>query len=180
MERVTTFAALLRGINVGGRNSIPMADLRASLTSCGLEDVSTYIQSGNIVFRTAGEAASVVKLVGRRIAESFGMNITVLLRTHDELAQIVERNPFPGVERNAKALHVVFLDRAPASVETLDPDRSPPDRFGVVDREIYVHYPKGSGRSKLTLAYFERQLGVRGTGRNWNTLLELIARSAPR
>jgi len=175
-----TFAALLRGINVGGRNTIPMPELRASLTARGFTDVSTYIQSGNVVFRTGDDdPVTVAEQVEQLLAEDFATPVAVLLRSHDELRSIAAANPFPGTESDPKTLHVVFLERAPSpdAVRGLDPDRSPPDRFSAGTREIYVHYPDGSGRSKLTLDYFERRLDVRGTARNWNTLVELIERT---
>ena len=159
-----------------------MPKLRASLATRGFEDVSTYIQSGNIVFRTQdGDPDTVAARVEQLLAEDFAAQVTVLLRSHDELRSIAAANPFPGTESDPKTLHVVFLDRAPSqdAVGGLDPHRSPPDRFSVGSHEIYVHYQSGSGRSKLTLDYFERRLDVRGTARNWNTLVELIERTKP-
>jgi uncharacterized protein (DUF1697 family) len=177
-----TFAALLRGINVGGRNRLPMGALRASLAENGFEDVVTYVQSGNVVFRTReSDPRKVAAHVERQIAESFGLEVSVLVRTHEELAGIAHANPFLADESDPKRLHVVFLDGEPRAdaLASLDPDRSPPDRFAARGREIYLHLPNGAGRTKLTLDYFERRLGVRGTGRNWNTLLELISLTRP-
>ena len=176
---VRTFAALLRGINVGGRTLVPMADLRALLVSIGLEDVTTYIQSGNVVFRTAETGTkSLTAAIERAVAERFGVDVSVLLRTPAQLSGLPGRNPFlPGGRQGA--LHVVFLDRKPKAdaVAGLDPDRSPGDRWSVDGREIFLQLPSGSGRSKLTLDWFERRLGVRGTVRNWRTVLELISRT---
>jgi uncharacterized protein (DUF1697 family) len=100
----------------------------------------------------------------------------VILRTAKELARVAGRNPFLDHEPQPSRLHVIFLDAEPArgAQSKLDPDRSPPDRFRVDGREVFVHYPNGMGRSKLTAAYVERQLGVRGTARNWNTVLKLV------
>ena len=99
----------------------------------------------------------------------------MLLRTPHELARIAAGNPFLAEGAAPTTLHVVFLERPPKreAVSRLDADRSPPDAFHVAGSEIYVCYPGGSGRSKLTLAYFERVLGVRGTVRNWNTVTKL-------
>lgn len=172
-----TFAALLRGINVGGKVKIPMAELRATLSSLGLEDVVTYIQSGNAVFRApkANESA-VATDIGRAITEAFGHDVAVLLRTHDELARMEGDTPYPVDDAKPTRVHVVFLDEAPAAkaIAGLDPDRSPGDDFAVRGREIYLRLPNGLGRSKLTIDWFERGLGVRATARNWNTLCRLI------
>ena len=155
-----------------------MADLRALLSSLGFEDVVTYIQSGNVVFRspTADEDALVAKLE-REIAGAFHVSPAVLLRTAAELDTIAASNPYLSPKADLSKLHVVFLDRAPASsaAAELDPERSPPDEFALRGRELYLHLPNGAGRSKLTLDYLERVLGVRATQRNWNTLVKLLA-----
>lgn len=173
-----TFVALLRGINVGGRSLVAMADLRALLSSLGLEDVVTYIQSGNVVFRsTVDDETAVAAKIEREIAGAFDVSPSVLLRTPGELETIVASNPYLTRKAELSKLHVVFLERAPArsAAAALDPERSPPDEFTLRGREIFLHLPNGAGRSKLTLDYFERALEVRGTQRNWNTLLKLIA-----
>ncbi len=105
----------------------------------------------------------------------------MVVRTHAELERIAGANPFLSGGDEAKGLHVVFLDGAPkpAAIATLDPDRSPGDEFSVSGSEIFLRYPNGSGRSKLTLDYLERRLGVTGTARNWNTLLKLVELTAP-
>jgi uncharacterized protein (DUF1697 family) len=107
--------------------------------------------------------------------------IRVVVRTHPELERIVGANPFAGADGEPAGVHVVFLDRAPAAsaVATLDPNRSPGDEFQVDGSEIYLRYPNGSGRTKLTLDYLERRLGATGTARNWNTLLKLVELTAP-
>jgi uncharacterized protein (DUF1697 family) len=177
------YAGLIRGINVGGNRKLPMAGLRAALQEAGYEDVSTYIQSGNVVVRSGASGGAVGRGVERVIEESFGFTVRVLVRTHDELEAIAAGNPY--LERKSKAetskLHVVFLDGSPsaASIARLDPNRSPGDEFTVTGHEIYLHHPNGYGRSKLSLDWFERGLGVAGTARNWNTLLKLIELTAP-
>jgi uncharacterized protein (DUF1697 family) len=177
MEATNTFVALLRGINVAGKNKLVMAKLRSLLSSLGFEDVVTYIQSGNVVFRSPdGDADQISATIEREIATVFGMDPAVLLRKPSELEEIVERNPYRN-RTDLSKLHVVFLDRTPAASapKALDPGRSPPDEFTLRGREIYLHLPNGAGRSKLTIDYFERRLGVRATARNWNTLLRLLA-----
>jgi uncharacterized protein (DUF1697 family) len=174
---VTTWVALLRGINVGGARRIAMPELRATLESLGLEDVATYVQSGNVVFRRAGSRAAIRRAVEDRIEEVFGLDVATMLRSKTDLDRITARNPWPERVADPTRVHVVFLDRKPtaAAVAELDPDRSPPDEFLVDGSEIFVSYPNGSGRSKLTLDYFERRLDVRATARNWKTVTKLLA-----
>jgi uncharacterized protein (DUF1697 family) len=177
MARVTTWIALLRGVNVGGGGKLPMGDLRAALAGLGLEDVVTYIQSGNAVFRSAAtDPAELAGGIEERIAAEVGLEVTVVVRSATELARIAGSNPFPGAAGDPAKHHVAFLDRVPeaGAVAALDPDRSPPDEFRVLGAEIYLRYPNGSGRSKLTGAWFERQLGVRATARNWSTVTKLL------
>ena len=177
MASPQTFAALLRGINLGGTNKLPMRDLEGLFGSLGHEQVATYIQSGNVVFRSAGsDAKRVAAAIESAVAEQFGLDVRVFLRTHAELEAVRSGCPYDD------AVHVVFLDRAPSSadVKALDPNRSPGDSFDVVGPEIYLNLPTGAGRTKLTLNWFERRLGIAGTQRNWNTLLKLIAMTGER
>jgi uncharacterized protein (DUF1697 family) len=172
-----TFVALLRGINVGGRSLIRMPELKSLLATMGFEDVSTYIQSGNVVFSSASDdRQKLAAELEKRIAAAFEVSPTVLLRTPAELAGIAASNPFLSRESDLSKLHVVFLSAPPSAnaVGQLDPARSPPDEFSVHGREIYLHLPNGAGRSKLTIDYFEKRLGVRGTARNWKTLTKLV------
>jgi uncharacterized protein (DUF1697 family) len=172
-----TFVALLRGINVGGKTMIKMPELRSLLAEAGLEDVRTYVQSGNVVFKSSSRGAEALATdIEERIAEAFGVDTTVLIRTPAELKQIEASNPFQRRETDLTKLHVVFLGDRPAAgaVSELDPTRSPPDEFSVRGREIYLHLPNGAGRSKLTIDYFEKRLGVRATARNWKTLTKLV------
>lgn len=165
--------ALLRGINVGGRTKIPMQSLKTSLEALGHEEVVTYIQSGNVIFRS--KVADPAKDIEERIADDFGVSVSVMVRTPAELKKIVNANPFPK-EKDAKKLHVVFLNEKPskAAAAALDPDRSPPDELVLRGREAYVHYPNGQAKTRLTNEWIERTLGVRGTARNWNTVLKLV------
>lgn len=171
------YVALLRGINLGAKNKIRMPELGSMLESLGFEDVVTYIQSGNVVFRSSsGGAKQIAARIEQRIAKVFGLDIIVVLRTPAELKSIAGSNPFLSREADLTKLHIVFLNGRPAAkaISQLDPDRSPPDEFSVRGREIYLHLPNGFGRSKLTLDYFERRLGVDATARNWRTLLKLL------
>jgi uncharacterized protein (DUF1697 family) len=172
----TPVVALLRGVNVGGVK-VPMGELRKTLESAGME-ARTYLQSGNVIVTPSnGGAAGLSPAIEELILEALSLKIRVIARNRDELAKLVEENPYSGPEVNPTMLHVVFLESKPATerVARLDPERSPSDRFHVSGREIYVHYPDGSGRSKFNLAYIEKQLGIAGTARNWNTVTKLLS-----
>lgn len=168
-----TYVALLRGINLGGRNRVSMSDLRTLFDALGAKDVATYVQSGNVVFKSPGKAAELVQAIEKKISRDLGLNVTVLLRTKTQLARVLAGNPFSG--REPAKLHVTFLAATPDRrlVRGLDPTRAKPDEFRVAGREIYLHCPNGYGRSKLTNAYFEKQLGVAATTRNWKTVTKL-------
>jgi len=171
------YVALLRGVNVGGSNKISMADLRALLSSLGHEDVITYLQSGNAIFTSARQDPEALAAeIEDGIARELGLRITVLVRTPEELAAVIAGNPFPGVEANPTQLHVAFLT-GPVEAERLaeiDARRFEPDELRPGDRALYLHYPNGAGRTKLTLDVCERRLGVSGTARNWNTVTKLF------
>jgi uncharacterized protein (DUF1697 family) len=175
---VHTFVALLRGVNLGARNKVSMPELRSSLAELGLEDVLTYIQSGNVVFRSASrDTSELAARIEGELVETFGVRSSVVIRTPAELEAIAADNPFLVRQADPRRqLHVLFLAGAPVAdaVARLDPNRSPRDEFSLREREIYLHLPDGFGRSKLTIDYFERRLGVGATVRNWNTLLKLV------
>jgi uncharacterized protein (DUF1697 family) len=170
------FAALLRGVNVGGTGKVPMTELVALFESLGHREVESYIQSGNVVFASAeADPGGVASALEAAIADRFGLETRVLLRRHGELLGIRDASPFED------AVHVVFLVSAPdaAAVAALDHDRSPGDRLEVAGREVYLSLASGAGRTKLTLDWLERRLGVAGTQRNWNTLVRLVELTAP-
>ena len=169
--------ALLRGLNVGGKNKLPMLDLRAMFTLAGCEAVETYIQSGNVVFRAgAALATRIPGLIANAIEERFDFRVPVVLRTVDELREVVASNPFLDVLDDTKTLHVAFLADTPEDdrVAQLDPDRSPPDAFRVRGREIFLQCPSGLARTRLTNSYFDSKLATISTVRNWRTVLTLL------
>jgi uncharacterized protein (DUF1697 family) len=176
---MTRYIAFLRAVNVGGKNRLSMAELRNALTADGLEHVSTVLQSGNVLFHSAEPEHAAAATVGDTIEKAFGMHIGIVVRAAAELTAIADRNPFlaTGKTLDPARLHVAFLSDRPAAaaVAMLDPDRSPPDAFVVDGREVYLSYPNGSGRTRLTLDYLERRLKVRGTARNWRTVERLAA-----
>ncbi len=173
--RLQTYVVLLRGINVGGKTKISMSDLRTLLTGLGAEDVRTHLQSGNAVLRSRMAATRLTAAVEKAIARELSLEVTVLVRTSAQLVRVVASNPFSGKAKAPAKVHVAFLAAAPgrARVQALDPKRSEPDEFRVAGREIYLYYPNGYGRTKINNAYFEKQLGVAATTRNWNTVTKL-------
>ncbi len=173
--------ALLRGINVGGKNRLPMKDLAAMFVDAGCDDVRTYIQSGNVVFGADQTLAEdIPSRIGASIRDRFGYEVPVVIRRAPDLEAIVEANPFLEAGAETDRLHVVFLADAPHAehVEALDPDRSPPDEYAVRGSEIYLHCPNGLARSKLTNAYFDSRLLTVSTMRNWKTVRKLLELAA--
>lgn len=172
------YVALLRGINVGGHRKISMDSLRALFAALGHDAVSTYIQSGNVVFdSTSADEAVLVAEIEARIAADLRLDVAVVLRTAEELAAVVERNPLLARGCEPKSLHVTFLAAAPAPAHAqalqADAARCAPDELVVAGREIYLHCPAGLGRTKLTALLGERRLGTTATTRNWNTIVAL-------
>jgi uncharacterized protein (DUF1697 family) len=174
---MTTYVALLRGINVGGNNKVPMTDLRAMCLGLGYSNVETYIQSGNVVFDTEATEAFVVADMEPGLLATFGLTLSVVLRSASELVEIVARNPFPAEDDGTK-LHVTCFAASleAAMVAKLDPSISPPEVFVIDGRDMYLHLPGGMGTSKLAV-HIGQKLGKLGTTRNWNTILKLVEMS---
>ena len=170
----STHVALLRGLNVGGKNRLPMHELAALFEAAGCGAVRTYIQSGNVVFQApAALARTLPARVSAAILKAHGHRVPVVLRTAEELRAVGRGNPFPD---SPEILHVAFLAGWPsaAAVAALDPGRSPPDELEVRGRELYLRLPNGVARTKLTNAYLDRTLGTTSTLRNWRTVLALV------
>ena len=174
----------MRGINVGGKNMLPMKDLAAIFAAAGCGNAQTFIQSGNVIFDAAPElAAKLPVLISAQIAKRFKFQIPVVLRTHQQLQKVFTNNPFLKAGADADTLHVMFLADLPVSsaVAGLDPNRSPGDEFMVQGREIYLRLPQGvAGRErrgsdcKLTNSYFDSKLSTISTSRNWRTVTKLL------
>jgi uncharacterized protein (DUF1697 family) len=181
---MTTYVALLRGINLGSRNKIRMADLRELVEGLGHEKVRTHILSGNVLFESRRRGVKALEdELERAIRKRFGFEVAVLVRTAEELADIVEHNPLPHATAEGARLFVLFLDRNPSGerLAEIDPDDFAPEEFAVGDRVIYAWYRQGLQGSKLAGALADKRLGVTMTNRNWNTvtkLLELTKRRA--
>ena len=169
---MTRHVALLRAINVGSRNKIPMGRLRTLLDGLGYTGVRTYLQSGNAVLTASGSAAAVAGQIEAAIADELELDVTVLVRTRDEIATVIERNPLASVASDPTRYLVTFLaERAdPARLADLDPASFAPEEFRLLGRELYAWCPNGIGRSKLLQALTEKRLGAMGTARNWKTV----------
>ena len=143
----------------------------------GCDDVRTYIQSGNVLFRAdPALAENIPSLISASILSDFGYRIPVVTRTASELQEVIRANPFAGAGVEADKLLVLFLANVPdhAHVEALDPNRSPGDEFAVLGREVFLHCPNGIARSKLTNSYFDSSLSTTSTARNWRTVRKLL------
>ena len=176
-KKPEVYVALLRGINVGGKNSLPMKDLSALFEKAGCSQVATYIQSGNVVFqadaRLAGQIAGVIS---KEIKKGFKLDVPVVVRSAGELLKISQKNPFFKKGGTVDTVHVAFLLHTPhkTAIQSLDAQRSPGDAFEVAGSEVYLHCPNGFGRTKLTNQYFDSKLSTTSTIRNWKTVLKLI------
>ena len=174
---MTTYVAMIRGINLGGRKRVAMGDLEALFTALGHADVTTYIQSGNVVFDSpATDGSELAAAIEERIARDLGHQVTAVIRTRDEMAEVVAGNPFTARGADPAALHVTFLAAEPdrEAVGRLEvPDRGD-DEFEVAGREVYLYCPQGYGRTKLDNAFWERRLKVPATTRNWRTVDKLV------
>ena len=174
--RLRTYVALLRGINLGARNRVAMADLRELFASLECQDVSTYVQSGNVIFKSSvAGPPELSQTIEKRIRRELSLSVTVLVRTKEQLAKVVARNPFAADESDLTKLHVTFLAHLPdrVRVRELEAVQFEPDEFRIAGQEIYLHCPNGYGRTKLSNAYFEKHLGVVATTRNWMTVTTL-------
>jgi uncharacterized protein (DUF1697 family) len=173
----TRQVALLRGVNVGGRTRVPMAQLRDMVEGLGYEDVRTVLQSGNVVFSTDSKPAQTAKAIEQQIEKELGLKVPVLIRTGTELARVVKGNPLSKVATEPARFLVIFLSKAPdrRKLAKLDDAAFEPDLFRAGKREIYVWCPNGFRDTKLGHAFWEKQLQLTATGRNWNTVTKLLA-----
>lgn len=176
IRRTGAQVAFLRGINVGGKHKLPMAALAEMFTQAGADEVTTYVQSGNVVFTVAEPTVeTVAQRVAQAIRERCGFDAPIVIRSAGELEAVVARNPFLEAGTDTGTLHVGFLAEEPeqSRVAQLRPARSPGDSFRVIGRDIFLHLPNGVARSKLTNAYFDTALATTTTIRNWRTVLKL-------
>ncbi|MFE2210972.1 DUF1697 domain-containing protein [Streptomyces canus] len=175
----TTYAALLRGINVGGSRKVPMADLRTLMEDLGHGGVRSYLQSGQAVFTADhGDEETLAAELAGAIEKRFGFAVDVIVRDHAYLKAIAEACPFPAAELEAKQLHVTYFS-APVDADRfaeIDQAACLPEEFRLGDRALYLYAPNGLGRSKLAEHLSKPRLnkGVIATSRNWNTVVKLV------
>jgi uncharacterized protein (DUF1697 family) len=171
-----TFIALLRGINVGGHNQLPMPELRSLCAGLGWENVQSYIQSGNLLFQAGASAASLEAELERAIEHRFGLSIPVIVRAGADWPAYVKGNPYPEASRKEPNLVMLILSKAPpkeGAVEGLREYALSGERIDQVGDGLWIHYAGGVGRSKLSPALLDRLVGSPVTARNWRTVLKL-------
>ncbi|MFI2432810.1 DUF1697 domain-containing protein [Streptomyces sp. NPDC018693] len=175
----TTYAALLRGINVGGNRKLPMAALRTLMEDLGHVGVRTYLQSGQAVFTADhGDEDSLAAELAQAIEEHFGFSVDVIVRDHAYLKTVADACPFPAADLEPKQLHVTYFS-APvdaARFASVDPAAYAPEDYRLGDRALYLYVPEGLGRSQLADALSRPRLtqGLIATTRNWNTVVKLV------
>ena len=172
----TTCIALLRAVNVGGANSLRMTDFVTLLRREGLEDVRTYIQSGNAVFRAGTSSpAALSRSISASLRRSHGLTAEVVVLRLAELKRAIASNPFPKADTQPKALHLVFLTTAPKkpNLGALEEARAGAEQYALKGKVFYFYAPDGAGKSKL-FSRIERSLGVAATARNWRTCQKLL------
>ena len=173
---MTVFISLLRGINVGGKKRIGMADLVQLYNSLGFDNVRTYLQSGNVLFEAPnGDPSLLSANISQNISAKCGFSVNVILRTSEKLRRIILASPLEKEGLDAATYHVTFLSDSP-------PEEFPksqmkgsdgPDRYVILGREVYVSCPNGYGKTRFSNTFFEKKLGVVATTRNWKTVTTL-------
>jgi uncharacterized protein (DUF1697 family) len=177
---MTSFISLLRGINVSGHNMVKMAELKTLYESLGFKNVTTYIQSGNVIFQSGkDDSGSVEAAIERAIEKQFSFPVTVIARKTAELAGIIKANLFRGSDKiDETRLYVTLLKTKPApeAVKALEPTAArSTDQYKITGREVYLYCPNGYGRTLLSNTFFEKQLKAKATTRNWKTINTLYA-----
>ncbi len=171
-----TYVALLRGVNVGGNNKLPMKSLTALCEAQGCDSVRTYIQSGNVVFRANKKTAAVfASKLKTQIKNELGFETSVILRTEPELRAVLENNPYLTPTVDTKFLYVTFLDNAPnlTDVVKVSPVCEGTEAFSLRGKEIFLYLPNSAGRSKLAAYRFDKILRTASSTRNWQTVSKL-------
>ncbi len=168
---------LLRGINLGSRNRVPMAELRELLTGLGYSDVRTLLQSGNVVLSSSKKPAGVAKEISAAVSSEFGVESAVVVRSLAELADVVARNPFERVAKDPKLFQVSFLSSKPKAsvISELEAADVAPEQVSCSGREIFAWHAGGIQRSPLAKLLTDKKLGVTATARHWNTVSKLLA-----
>ncbi|MEI6434221.1 MAG: DUF1697 domain-containing protein [Bacteroidota bacterium] len=175
---MTTYISILRGINVSGQRKILMADLKAIYENLGFSNVATYIQSGNVVFSSGIGLTSpeIAQIIEKQILGQYGFEVPVIVRTLEQMKLTISRNPFlqmPDIDQ--EKLHVTFLSELPleSNVEKIVAHDFSPDRFTIIENDVYLYCPVSYGNTKLSNKFFESKLKVTATTRNWATVRRL-------
>jgi uncharacterized protein (DUF1697 family) len=174
-----TYISFLRGINMTGHNIIQMADLKVLYQMLGFEDVETYIQSGNVIFRSSKniEKSDISLMIEEAITLKYNYRVPVMIKTVAELHSLLSVNPFLNEESFDPAKMAVIFVREELSRQRIEKVSNldyPPDKFRIVGNEIFIWCPNGFGRSKIYTGFFEKKMGINGTGRNWKTITTLL------
>jgi uncharacterized protein (DUF1697 family) len=179
MYKMQTYISFLRGINMTGHNSIKMTDLSDLYKNLGFNDAVTYIQSGNVIFSNVTDLSltDISYKIEKAILKKFNYNIPVMIRTVEEMKKLISVNPFLTEENfDPSKMAVIFLHEEPlnAQIQKVINIDYPPDKFKVIGSEIFIYCPNGFGKTKLYTNFFEKKMGVIGTGRNWKTLTTIL------
>ncbi len=172
---MNSYVSMLHGINVSGQKKIKMEELKKLYESLGFSDVQTYIQSGNVIFKSPEKDTSkLVSRIQQKMKQIFGFDVSVIIRTKGQLHELIENNPFTN--KDTSKLHVTFLSAVPTSVpvDEINKVKDKAEEFFIADRAIYLFCPNGYGRSKLSNTLFEKKLKVSATTRNWETVKALL------
>ena len=175
-----TYISILRGINVSGQKLIKMAELRKQLSELGLQEVTTYIQSGNIIFQSSiRDSKEISHIIHKKIKEDYGFEVPVITLSREALLSAATNNPYKS-DNPIEQLHITFLEDIPTSsnVDALDHTKFLPDEFEILDKAVYLNVKNGYGKSKLTNNLFESKLKVMATTRNMKTVNKLLELSA--
>ena len=176
---MNTYIALLRGINVSGQKKVPMAELRELLSKVGLKDVQTYIQSGNVVFRSSeNEAEKLASLIQNAIEKRFGFEVPTLVKSSIKLQEIFDACPFPEDEKTESYFVLLFASLSKALVDEVSKMSYPSETFVITDDCVYLCSSAGYGNAKCDNNFFERKLKITATARNYKTMVKLLSLSA--
>jgi uncharacterized protein (DUF1697 family) len=178
MNETTTIICMLRGINVSGQKKVPMTELKKLFESLGFKNVTTYIQSGNVIFTSKMPDHKMISgTIEKKIREQFGFDVPVIVRSQPEMQIAVDNNPLiKEKDIDSEKLHITFLESSPDKdkLDKIHTFHFEPDRFIIAGRNVYLYCPDGYGRTKLNNTFFENKLKVRATTRNWRTVKELL------
>ncbi|MGC6429925.1 MAG: DUF1697 domain-containing protein [Jejuia sp.] len=176
---MTKYIALLRGINVSGQKKIPMAELRKILSEVGLENVQTYIQSGNVIFQSLETKKQVLtSKIQESIKACFGFEVPILVLKPEDLQQIFDSCPFPQEKKENSYFMMLYSEADDVLVEEISKISYPNEEFLITDSAVYFYCSVGYGKAKLGNNFFERKLKVTATARNYNTMVKLLSLSA--